>query len=86
LREAGKNANEIALAGCFTEYAKGKDRNQYQKRYKNSSGQSSIVTAPFDRELELSGINNDGTHALVFSRCRIPGGWLKAETKERIDI
>jgi hypothetical protein len=43
-------------------------------------------SAPFDRDLELAVIDGDGTHALVFPCRRILGGWVKAETKERIDV
>jgi hypothetical protein len=45
-----------------------------------------IVTAPFDRDLELAVINYDGTHALVFSCRRIVGGWIDAKTKTRLTI
>ncbi len=45
-----------------------------------------ISTAPFDRDIELAVINGDGTHALVFPCRRILGGWMKAETKQRIDL
>lgn len=45
-----------------------------------------ISTAPFGRDLELSVISYNGTHTLVFPCRRILGGWLKAETKGRIDV
>jgi hypothetical protein len=45
-----------------------------------------ISTAPFDCELELSDLGRDGPHALAFPCSRILGGWINAETKERIDI
>ena len=45
-----------------------------------------ISDAPFNRDLELCVINYDGTHALIFPCRRILGGWLKAETKGRIDV
>ena len=45
-----------------------------------------ISNAPFNRNLELSVINYDGTHALVFPCRRILGGWMKAEAKVRIDV
>ncbi len=45
-----------------------------------------IATAPFDRDLELAVINYDGVHALVFACRRIVGGWMKADTKARIDV
>jgi hypothetical protein len=46
----------------------------------------SISTAPFDRDLELAVIDEDGPHALVFPCRRILNGWMKAETRERLDV
>jgi len=43
-------------------------------------------TAPFDRDLQLAVIDSTGTHALVFPCRRIAGGWIKAATKQRIDL
>jgi hypothetical protein len=45
-----------------------------------------ISTAPFDRDLELAVVDRDGPHALVFPCRRILGGWLKVETKQRVDV
>jgi len=45
-----------------------------------------IASAPFDKDLELSVVNYDGVHALVFPCRRVLGGWINAETKERIDL
>jgi hypothetical protein len=45
-----------------------------------------VSSAPFDRDLELAVIDDDGPHALVFPCRRIPSGWMKAETKERLDV
>ncbi len=45
-----------------------------------------ISTAPFDRDLELAVLDVEGPHALVFPCRRIVGGWMKAETRERIDV
>lgn len=45
-----------------------------------------IPSAPFNRDLELAVIDADGTHALVFPCRRILGGWVKAQTRERLDI
>ncbi|HZQ12458.1 MAG TPA: hypothetical protein VFB31_06580 [Pseudolabrys sp.] len=44
------------------------------------------ASAPFDRDLELAVIDRDGTHALVFPCRRVLGGWVKAETRERLDV
>jgi len=45
-----------------------------------------ISSAPFDRDLELAVIDGDGPHALVFPCRRILNGWMKAETRERLDV
>jgi hypothetical protein len=45
-----------------------------------------IATAPFDCDLELAVIDGDGQHALVFPCRRILGGWMNAETKERLEV
>ncbi len=46
----------------------------------------SISSAPFDCDLELAVHNYDGVHALVFPCRRILDGWLKAGTRERLDV
>jgi hypothetical protein len=45
-----------------------------------------ISTAPFDRDLELAVIDEEGAHALVFPCRRILNGWMNSETRERLDI
>jgi hypothetical protein len=46
-----------------------------------------IATAPFDRDLRLAVIDQQcEAHALVFPCRRVLGGWLKAETKARVDV
>jgi hypothetical protein len=45
-----------------------------------------VSTAPFDCDLELAVIDDDGPHALVFPCRRILNGWMKVETKERLDV
>ena len=45
-----------------------------------------ISTAPFDRDIELAVLDREGPHALVFPCRRIIGGWMKAGTRERIDV
>jgi hypothetical protein len=39
-----------------------------------------------DRDLELAVIDDDGPHALVFPCRRILNGWMKVETRERLDV
>lgn len=46
-----------------------------------------ISTAPFDRDLRLAVLDPGGeAHALVFPCRRVLGGWIKAETKARLDV
>jgi len=45
-----------------------------------------ISTAPFDSDLELAVLDEDGPHALVFACRRISAGWMKAATRERLDV
>jgi hypothetical protein len=45
-----------------------------------------ILTAPFNRDLELAVIDTRGTHVIVFPCRRVLGGWVKADTKRRIDL
>lgn len=45
-----------------------------------------ISTAPFDRDLELAVIEEDGPHALVFPCRRVLIGWTKSATRERVDV
>jgi hypothetical protein len=45
-----------------------------------------ISNAPFDRDLELAVIDEDGPHKLVFACRRILGGWVKSETRQRIEV
>ena len=45
-----------------------------------------IKTAPFDRELELAVTGPNGVHALAFPCRRVLGGWMKSETRARIEV
>jgi hypothetical protein len=45
-----------------------------------------VGTAPFNRDIELAVIDYDGIHALVFPCQRILGGWIHADTKNRVDV
>lgn len=45
-----------------------------------------ISKAPIDLDLELAVIDNDGTHSLLFPCRRVAGGWINAETKERVEV
>ena len=51
-----------------------------------ADGWASVATAPFDRDLQLAVIDYDGVNALVFPCRRILGGWMKSETKQRLDL
>jgi hypothetical protein len=46
----------------------------------------SVSNAPFDRDIELAVVDEEGTHPLVFACRRIAGGWMNAATKERLDV
>lgn len=46
----------------------------------------SISTAPFDRDVVLAIIDDDGPHEVVFPCRQIPGGWLNAETKKWVPV
>ena len=52
----------------------------------NAAMWQKVSSAPFDQDLELAVINHDGPHALVFPCRRVLGGWVNAETKERLDV
>ena len=45
-----------------------------------------ILTAPFDLELELAVLDEEGEHALVFPCRKGAEGWKNALTGERIDV
>ena len=45
-----------------------------------------IATAPFDRDLELAVIDRDGTHALVFPCRRVLTGWVRASTRDKVEV
>lgn len=46
-----------------------------------------VATAPDDRDLRLAVLDADGeAHALIFPCRRVLGGWIKAQTKERLSI
>lgn len=56
------------------------------KRHTLSRMWQDISTAPFDRDLEVAVLDAEGPHALVFPCRRIVGGWMKAATRERVDV
>ena len=45
-----------------------------------------ILSAPFDRDLELAVFDEDGEHALVFPCKRAGEGWKNAATGARVDV
>jgi hypothetical protein len=45
-----------------------------------------IASAPFDRDLELAVVDEEGAHALVFPCRRLLDGWTNALTRERLDV
>jgi hypothetical protein len=46
----------------------------------------SVAVAPFNCDLQLAVIDEDGTHALVFPCRRVVGGWINTSSKERLDV
>jgi len=46
----------------------------------------SVATAPFDRNIELAVIRSSTPHAVAFPCRRILGGWMDAETNERVEV
>nr|WP_246715899.1 hypothetical protein [Bradyrhizobium elkanii] len=45
-----------------------------------------VATAPFGLDLELAVIEGNAIHQLVFPCRRIPGGWVRVETAQRIMV
>ena len=45
-----------------------------------------IVTAPYDRDLELAVIEGDHVHSLIFACRRTTSGWVKASSRERVQV
>lgn len=45
-----------------------------------------ITSAPFDRDLELAVIDEQGTHAVAFACRRIVGGWMNAENRQKLTL
>ncbi len=45
-----------------------------------------ILSAPFDRDLELAVFDEDGEHALVFPCIKCREGWKNAATGAWVDI
>ncbi len=45
-----------------------------------------VSIAPYNQDLELAVINRDGTHTLVFPCRRTLVGWIKSDTRERVEV
>ena len=45
-----------------------------------------IATAPYDRDLEVAVIEGNRVHPLVFACRRVPSGWVKVATRERVIV
>jgi hypothetical protein len=45
-----------------------------------------ITTAPFDRDLEIAVLDDDGAHALVFQWRRAYGGSVTSATNKPVDV
>jgi hypothetical protein len=67
--------------------------NEYARFTPDQGGKIAIVcewqaisSAPFDSDLQLSVIENDEVHALIFPCRRAPGGWLNAKTRQPVVV
>ena len=49
-------------------------------------GWQSVLTAPYERDLEVAVIDKDGVHALISPSRRIEDGWVDAKTKRRLEV
>ncbi len=49
-------------------------------------GWERIASAPFDADIELVVINEDGEAALAFPCRRMPDGWVDASTGKAVEI
>ncbi|EKF40927.1 hypothetical protein [Nitratireductor indicus] len=49
-------------------------------------GWERIASAPFDADIELAVINEDGEAMLAFPCRRMPDGWVNAVTGEAVEI
>lgn len=45
-----------------------------------------VASAPFDRAIEIAVIRDPTPHAVAFACRRVLGGWLNAESGERIEV
>jgi len=45
-----------------------------------------VLTAPFDRDLELATIDDTGVCAIIFPCRRVLGGWIKADSERWINV
>ena len=45
-----------------------------------------ISSAPFERDVRLAFIDEDGVHALAFACRRIPGGWINTKTAQEVNV
>ena len=45
-----------------------------------------IVTAPYDRDLELAVFNSQGPHAIIFPCRRVLRGWINAKMRAPVDV
>ena len=62
------------------------DQSAHEPAVQTSKMWQSVTTAPFNCDLELAVLDEDGPHALVFPCRRIVNGWMNAKTQERLDV
>jgi len=61
------------------------DRRSVQAQTESMAWQR-IESAPFDRDIELAVLDEDGVHAIAFACRRAADGWVSARSKRAIDV
>ncbi len=80
------NASRAAVAFCGAVRAPDLDQGGIRCARQALTMWQLASNAPFDCDLELAVIDEDGQHALVFPCRRVLAGWINASTKERLDV
>ncbi|HTV35267.1 MAG TPA: hypothetical protein VMF12_02460 [Xanthobacteraceae bacterium] len=80
-------ARSYESAGNLERFLMDSDEFARHEREKRQAVWKPVATAPYDRDLRLAVLDARGeAHALVFPCRRVLGGWIKAQTKERLSI
>lgn len=94
--EPAANAYYLEMARCWTQLARSYEFVESLERFlldidklgaTKADAWQPIASAPYDRDLRLAVLDADGNaHALIFPSRRILGGWIKSQTRHRIQI